>query len=309
MILYWGQKMTVNCKLQGFCLLLLLGFLYPLNSVNAQSSETQLGSTLSAQKQELKGYATTSDTMPFYMSQNGPHLFRINSGSRFVAICETGLASNTANIGDVIEAKLAKDVSYAGQIVIPKSSILKGHVSLVDRARHSLRAELPGKHWLNAQGAIGLQFTEIIVNGKSFPINATPAPRTLVNSVAAVRFPVVIDKQGDIAVSYSGGKYSCLALAIEGGSLAAGPIGLVVGSAVSGLAGAASPSYALGHPDEQKGFKERSKGFLLGVAKGLPGVGLVTDAVEHGSELSIASGDSFVVELKEDLEIDFEHRK
>ena len=279
-------------------------FAFPGEAPPADAVESNYrGPSTQAAEDELKGYTTISDALPLYISENGPRMFRIGTGSRFVVTCETGISSDTANIGDPISVRLAHSVTYAGETVMPIGTILEGTVSLVDRSRHPLRADLPGKHWLNAQGALGLNFSKLEIRKLAIPIVAGPAPKTVISAVASSKFPMVADKKGDITVYYSAGKYAGLDLAIEGGSLAAGPFGLILGPALSGIAGAASPTYAYGHPEEEKGFKERSKGFFLGMVKGLPGGGLVTGAVEHGVDPVLVPGDKFIVELQQDLEL------
>ena len=262
----------------------------PFNPSQAPSAE-----------RSIKGFASITDGMPMYLSQVSAASFRMDAGSRFVAVLETGISSSTANLGDPVSAKTATPIYYDGKIVIPAGSTLHGTIFLVDKSRSPLKSDLPGKHWLNAQGALGLRFDKLVIGHKSFPLNATPAAKAVVNAVASTtRSRLVTDKNGDITVYYGAGKYGAMEVAIEGGSLATGPFGLIVGPALSGIAGAASPSYAFGHPEEQKGFKERTKGFFVGMVKGLPGGGIVTGAAEHGYDVALVPGDKVILELKED---------
>lgn len=256
------------------------------------------------EEKELKGFATIKDVMPLYVSQTSAKDFRIDAGSRFVVALESGIDSATANLGDSVSAKVAEAFTYAGETVIPAGATLSGSIVSVDKARSTLKSDLPGKHWLNAQGGIGIRFDKLTVQGRSFTMNAVPAPKAMVAAVATTtRSRLVTDKNGDITVYYGSGKYTGLTLGIEGASLATGPFGLLVGPALSGIAGAASPSYAEGHPEEQKGFKVRTKGFFIGMVKGLPGGGIVTGAVEHGYEVRLVPGDKVVLELKEDMNL------
>lgn len=275
-------------------------------SANAQfvpSAPKAAEETAPSDAEDLKGYQSVNDLLPVYISETAPFTYTIRAGSRFVVSTETGFSSATAAMGDALNAKFVKPLEYAGYNVIPAGAEIKGSISLVDHSRHSLRADLPGKHWLNAQGAIGITFNSLEIGAKNFPLSAIPAPKSSVSAVAASRFPIVVDKEGDLTVYYGNGKYATMSLAIEGGSMAAGPFGLLLGPALSGIAGAASPSYALGHPSDAEGFKARSKGFFLGMVKGLPGGGLLTGAVEHGSDVALVPGDEFIIELKSDLVI------
>lgn len=265
------------------------------------SPESQSSPSDSSIERDLKGFATVTDTMPMYLSQISANGFRMDAGSRFVVILETGISSSTANIGDLVTAKLAAPISYAGETVAQAGSPLTGTIFLVDKSRNTLKSDLPGKHWLNAQGGLGIRFDKLTAGKRTFTLNAIPAAKAMVSAVATpTRSRLVTDKNGDITVYYGSGKYAGLALGIEGASIATGPFGLLIGPALSGIAGAASPSYAVGHPYDTKGFKERTKGFLAGMVKGLPGGGIVTGAVEHGYDVVLVPGDKIILELKED---------
>lgn len=275
------------------------------HSAQLANDGTAGGSTPeSSQEKDLKGFANIRETMPIYLSQTSVNGFRMDAGSRFVVVLENGIDSSSANLGDSVSAKLAETISYAGETVIPAGSMLSGSLVFVDKARSPLRADLPGKHWLNAQGGIGIRFDKLVIRNRTISLNAVPAPKAMVNAVATTtRSRLITDKNGDITVYYGSGKYTGMELGIEGASLATGPFGLLVGPALSGIAGAASPSYAEGHPDDQKGFKVRTKGFFLGMVKGLPGGGIVTGAAEHGYDVVLVPGDKIILELKEDMNI------
>lgn len=299
-------SMATNLLALGLILAVCVSFFFSSSAFAAvpsdsPSSESSSSTSEASVEKDLKGYATVSDTMPMYLSQISANGFRMDAGSRFVVVLETGISSSTANIGDLVTAKLAQSISYAGETIAHAGSPLTGSIFMVDKSRSTLKSDLPGKHWLNAQGGLGIRFDKLTAGKRTFTLNAVPAAKAMVSAVATpTRSRLITDKNGDITVYYGSGKYAGLALGIEGASLATGPFGLLIGPALSGIAGAASPSYAVGHPDDTKGFKERTKGFLAGMVKGLPGGGIVTGAVEHGYDVVLVPGDKIILELKED---------
>jgi hypothetical protein len=251
--------------------------------------------------------------------------FKIAGGSCFSITFEDEVDSATAGIGAPVTATLNEDLRFERFTLLPSGSRLIGHVTSVDPARRGIKAEIPGRHWLNSQGAIGIEF-ELIVrrDDQRFQMAAKPCPGTRLTEVkkpvdllappaagsaqptdstspARLRIPVIVDKQGDLVVDYHGKRNMLIHLAIDGGSFAAGPFGMAVGPVANGLVGAVSPSYAFGHPADMTGVKEREKGFAVGAVRGLPAVGLITDAAEKGRDVSVTAGDSLVLRLSDDL--------
>ncbi|MBX9685489.1 MAG: hypothetical protein K2X27_02230 [Candidatus Obscuribacterales bacterium] len=292
--------------------------LFNLNACLAASSDEGSDSKATDYLQ-AKGYLSIKDALATTISQTGEHSYKIEAGSRFLVVCDNGLSSSTAKVGDLVSVKLANDIYFDGHVILPKSTELQGVVSQVEQGRSGLSADLPGKHWMNAQGVLGLQFKQAEIGEKRISLEANPVPMSLVAGATPGRLSTVTDKQGDFTLYYHSGRYACINAGIAGSSVATGAagsalaqrvgsyalsrVGFFVPAIMSGMAGAASPSYALGHPDEQVGLRERGKGFMLGFAKGLPGGGILMSAVQQGTDVSLAPGDEFVVELKSAADI------
>lgn len=232
----------------------------------------------------------------------GDGVFRILQGSRFAITVNQPINTATAALGDPVYARLAEDLKLDGGVVATAGALVSGHIKSVDRARRQLRSDVPGHHWLDANGGVGIVFDRLLAdNGQSLNIDAIPAPGTRVQSADSHSQPLVVDKRGEISLSYRGNTFGVLGLAIEGASLAAGPFALAVGPTLSGIAGALSPSYAFGRPSQDVCGHRRIKGFFMGAVKGAPGGFLVSGAVNHGDNVLLAPGDRLTLELAADL--------
>jgi hypothetical protein len=291
-------------------------------SVTAYGAPAETGSAA----EPLTGAVDASATaLSFSAYPAGNGQYKIGGGSCFSITFQDDVDSASAAIGTPVTAIVNEDLRYGQITLVPAGSRLIGHVTSVDPARRGLKADLPGRHWLNAQGVIGVEFDEIVRRDDTrFQIDAGPCPGTRLTEVkrpvdllvpapaggapaqlssqpARLRIPVIVDKQGDLVVDFHGKRNTLIHLAIDGGSIAAGPFGLAVGPLANGIVGAISPSYAFGHPADMTGVREREKGFAVGAARGLPGVGLVTDAMEKGRDVSVTRGDSLVLRLAGDV--------
>jgi hypothetical protein len=232
----------------------------------------------------------------------GDGVFRVLQGSRFGIAVTQPISTATAEIGDPVYARLTDDLKLDGGVVATAGALVSGHIMSVDRARRQLRSDIPGHHWLDANGGVAIAFDELLAdNGQSLDIDAMPAPGTQVQRADSHSAPLAVDKRGDISFSYKGKTFGALGLAIEGASLASGPFALAVGPTLSGIAGALSPSYAFGRPSQDVSGHRRIKGFFMGAVKGAPGGFLVSGAVNHGDNVSLLPGDRLVVELTADL--------
>lgn len=269
--------------------------------------------------QQFAGEVTNNAPLPMTILPVGPREFVVGSGSCFAVTIQDDLDSASAAIGYPITATLTADLRSGNVLLAPAGSRLIGHVTSVDAARRSLKADIPGKHWLDAQGAIGLEFDELVrPDDVRVQLDAIPCPGTrltqgnrIVTNVAGdvdtakphTRMPISVDKQGDLTVDFHAKRNTLIHLAIDGGAIAAGPFGLAIGPLANGIAGAISPSYAFGHPADMTGAKEREKGFAMGAVRGLPVVGFVADAAEKGRDVNVAQGDTLILRLKSDMQI------
>lgn len=232
--------------------------------------------------------------------RSGPRSWQVVSGGSLQVEMLTTLDSETANVGDSCEAKLTAPMrSENGAVLARAGAIISGHVTAVDRSSRVIKADIPSHHWLDANGALGLEFNQIAAAGRQINLQATPVPYSQVVQFAAAAgnnpVPLAVDKKGDVTVKFSGVKYGAMSTAITGGELATGPIGLVAGPLISGVVGAVSPAYSYGKPAQDVEGHRRIKGFFLGMVKGLPGGGLLTGSVEHGEDISLAAGDRLLL--------------
>lgn len=233
--------------------------------------------------------------------RSGPRSWQVVSGGSLQVEMLTTLDSATANVGDSCEAKLTAPMhSENGEVLAQAGSIITGRVTGVDRSSRVIKADLPSRHWLDANGALGLEFDQIQA-GRQIRLRATPLPGSEVIRFAAGNpIPLEVDKKGEVTVKFSGVKYGAMSTAITGGELATGPIGLVAGPLISGVVGAVSPAYSYGKPAGDVEGHRRIKGFFLGMVKGLPGGGLLTGAVEHGEDISLATGDRLLLGVRQE---------
>jgi hypothetical protein len=233
--------------------------------------------------------------------RSGTRSWQVVSGGSLQVEMLSPIDSETANVGDSCEARLTAPMrSQSGAILARAGSIVTGHVTAVDRSSRIIKADIPSHHWLDANGALGLEFDQVVASGSQIDLHATPVPGSEVarSNASGNPMPLEVDKKGDVTVKYSGVKYGAMSTAIEGGELATGPIGLVAGPLISGVVGAVSPAYSYGKPAQDVEGHRRIKGFFLGMVKGLPGGGLLTGAVEHGENISLSAGDRLLLEVR-----------
>jgi hypothetical protein len=229
----------------------------------------------------------------------------LEPGTRLPITIETGSTSKTAQIGDVVKARLSNDLSFGNRLVARKGSLVQGHVCSVQKARKVLQAELSRQRWLKSAGELGVQFDEIVTEqNEHLPLVASPARQSrFVKDMDEGRV-LGINSKGEIVSPLSAqlksqGIHWGIHIAVTAGGVAGGPIGLGVMPVAYGCLGAISPSFAFMHPVGKNVPHRRIKGFALGALSGLPGGGIVCDAIVRGPEASIEPGDAFEVELKQ----------
>ncbi|MBX3077510.1 hypothetical protein KF913_26600, partial [Candidatus Obscuribacterales bacterium] len=107
-----------------------------------------------------------------------PGMTKISAGAQFPVVVVSSLNSKHNQIGDPLEARLKTDIKIGGKLIAKKGDRVVGHVSSCSKARKMLHAEMSTKRWMRANGAIGLQFDEIVTeSGEHLPLVAKPAKR------------------------------------------------------------------------------------------------------------------------------------
>jgi hypothetical protein len=227
----------------------------------------------------------------------------ISTGACFPVSILTELSSKDAKDGDPIQARTAVDIKIGGKLIAPKGTMVTGHVTNVEKARALLHSELSMKRWLRANGAIGMQFDELVTaSGEHLPLVATPARSARIVKNKNEGRVLGVNDRGEIATPLSMQlKAQGAHLLIRGAASAGGVFSFGIVPVAYGTIGAICPSFAYGHPVGQSVRHRRLKGFGLGVLTGLPGGFLVADSIVHGQDAVIKPGDQFLVEFKQDF--------
>lgn len=235
--------------------------------------------------------------------QDSPDKVQIAAGTTVPIVVLSSLTSKHAKVGDRVEARLKTDMRIAGRIVAARGSTVLGHVSTVYKARRLLAAELQlRKRWMRANGAIGLQFDEIVTNDGHLKLDAVPAtkPRIIANKNEGRLLGV--NKKGQIASPLSVQlKHQGLHMAARAGASAGGVFTMGALPVLFGLIGAADPSFAFMHPVGKNVRHRRLKGFGMGFVSGLPGGFIIADYLIKGVEAEVKPGDEFLVALKQNF--------
>lgn len=225
----------------------------------------------------------------------------IVAGAQFPVILISEHNSKTSKVGNPVEGRLNIDLKIGGKLVATKGCRVIGHVFTVRPARRLLHAELSPKAWMKANGAIGIQFDEIISHtGEHLPLVAMPArqPRIVVNKHEGRIMGV--NHRGEVASPLSTQlKGQAAHLAIRAGCSAAGVFSMGAVPLAYGVVGAINPSFAFLKPVGLNVRHRRLKGFAMGVCQGLPGGFLVSDMIIKGPEAVVKPGDTFLCEFKE----------
>lgn len=235
---------------------------------------------------------------------DSPDKIQITAGTEFPVVCVSCLNSKTAKPGDRVEARLKVDIKIGGKMIAPKGSKVIGHVSSAHPARRLLVAELKLRdRWMRANGAIGLQFDEIVNNkNEHMPLIAVPARHArIVNNKNEGRV-LGVNHEGQIASPLSIQlKHQGVHLAIRGAAAVGGVFSMGALPVAFGVIGAMDPSFAFMHPVGKNVHHRRLKGFGMGVLSGLPGGFIVADFVVRGTEAEVKPGDEFLVSFKQDF--------
>ncbi len=232
-----------------------------------------------------------------------PGMTKISSGACFPVVISSGLTSKLTKVGDPVEAALKIDITIGGKLIAKKGDKVVGRVVTCHKARRILHAELSGKRWMRANGAIGLQFDEIVTQkGEHLPLVAKPAQRSrIVKNVNEGRVLGVNDN-GEIAGPLSTQlKHQAAHLAIRGAASAGGALSFGIVPVAYGIVGAINPSFAFLHPVGKNVPHRRLKGFAMGLASGVPGGFLIADSIIKGVEAEVKPGDEFLAQFHQDF--------
>ncbi|MBX9669339.1 MAG: hypothetical protein K2X93_17065, partial [Candidatus Obscuribacterales bacterium] len=232
-----------------------------------------------------------------------PGMTKISSGACFPVVVSSALTSKLTRVGDPVEAALKTDIKIGGRLIAKKGDKVVGRVVSCYKARRMLHAELSGKRWMRANGAIGIQFDEIVTDkGEHLPLVAKPAQRSrIVKNVNEGRVLGVNDN-GEIAGPLSTQlKHQAAHLAIRGAASAGGALSFGIVPVAYGIVGAINPSFAFLHPVGKNVPHRRLKGFAMGLASGVPGGFLIADTIIKGVEAEIKPGDEFLAQFHQDF--------
>ncbi len=89
-------------------------------------------------------------------------LVEVPVGTELDVRLQTPLSSKTAKVEDRFEATTATDLQSGETVLIPAGALMRGVVSAVSKATR-----------LNRKGSLALRFTEISIDGMTYPANAT----------------------------------------------------------------------------------------------------------------------------------------
>jgi hypothetical protein len=230
--------------------------------------------------------------------------WRVVAGSQFRIALSHQINSRDASPGQPVTARLLKNLELGGNLIAPAESTVKGSITQVTSARNKLMANLSMKRWGQDDGMIRVEFREIVCpDGKRVAIKASPAPLTMVEDLLKDRGSVRVTQKGFITFAPQGGaKYKVAHRAVAAASTAAGPVGSLVARPVANaVLSAASPSYAERRPVDRQERSSLTRRLTLGLAEGVPGGSLVTDAFRKGDNVVVDIEQPIVLELKEDL--------
>ncbi len=234
---------------------------------------------------------------------DSPGKTKINVGARFPVVVATAHTSKTSRTGDPVEGCLKIDLRIGGRLVGKKGDLVRGHITSAHKARRILHAELSRKRWMRANGAIGLQFDEIITaDGQHLPLVAVPARNSRIVRNKNEGRVLGVNHSGQIVSPLSTQlKHQAAHLAIRGAASAAGVFSMGIVPVAYGVVGAMNPSFAFLHPVGKNVPHRRLKGFTMGVVSGLPGGFLIADTIIKGEESVIKPGDEFLAEFTQEF--------
>ena len=227
----------------------------------------------------------------------------ISAGSRFRIAVISEHSSKTAKVGDPVEGRLKNDLVISGRLVAKAGSKVVGKISSAEPARKLLHAELSSKRWMRANGAIGLNFYEIVTDsGEHLPLSAMPARQARIVKNMNEGRVLGVNHNGQLASPLSTQlKHQAAHFAIRGAASAGGVFSFGIVPLAYACVGAANPSFAFMHPVGKNVRHRRLKGFGMGLVAGLPGGFLIADSIIRGQEAVVKPGDEFFAEFKQDF--------
>ncbi len=228
---------------------------------------------------------------------------KISAGARFYVTVLSTHNSHTAKVNDAVEARLKNDLVVGGKVVAKAGSKVVGSVVSAEPARRMLHAELSGKRWMRANGALGLNFNEIVTDqGEHLPLSAQPAQQARVVKNINDGRVLGVNHNGELASPLSIQlKHQAAHLAIRAAASAGGVFSFGIVPVAYGVVGAMNPSFAFMHPVGKNVRHRRLKGFGMGLVAGMPGGFLIADSIIKGQEAIVKPGDEFLAEFKQDF--------
>ncbi len=228
---------------------------------------------------------------------------KISAGARFKVSVLSTHNSHTAKVNDPVEGRLKNDLVVGGKVVAKAGNKVVGRVSSAEPARRILHAELSAKRWMRANGALGLNFYEIVTeSGEHLPLAAAPAQQARVVKNDNEGRVLGVNHNGELAAPLSIQlKHQAAHLAIRGAASAGGVFSFGIVPVAYACVGAANPSFAFMHPVGKNVRHRRLKGFGMGLIAGMPGGFLIADSIIKGQEAVVKPGDEFLAEFKQDF--------
>jgi hypothetical protein len=225
------------------------------------------------------------------------------AGSTFPIELEGTLSSKESVAGDKVVAHLTQDLKIGSLLLAEKGTIVEGTVSKVVPACSGLKSNKLNKRFRNANGGIQIEFSRMLGSSTNYEISAVPAKGSDVKKLSATEQQLIVNSLGELSVPYHAGRYTMLAIAISGGSMAAGPFGMAGAPAISAFCGALMPAYGLGRPAHPGEKYVRVKGAVMGALRGAPGGFLASGLFVRGLEATLASGDQITLRLNKNLSV------
>jgi hypothetical protein len=225
------------------------------------------------------------------------------AGSTFPIQLEGTLSSKESAAGDKVIGHLTQDLKVGTLLLAEKGTIVEGTISKVVPACNGIKSNKLNKRFRNANGGIQLEFSRLLGASTTYEIAAVPAKGSEVQKLSANEQQLIVNGLGELSVPYRAGRYTALAMAISGGSMAAGPFGMAGAPAISALCGGLMPAYGLGRPARPGEKYVRVKGVMMGALRGAPGGFLTSGFFVHGLEATLASGDQITLRLNKDLSV------
>lgn len=220
-----------------------------------------------------------------------------STGLKFRVKLTAPIDGAVAKEGDPVHGELMDTVNLPGGRFVGTGEPVFGEVTQVQQSKNLLKSNFQIKHWSNANGILSLKITRIA--NVELPFKAVPEPKSRIERGNEKDVPLQVDSRGEVMVQYKTKGYTAANVAITGGCLAAGPLGLLIGPVAGAMAGAADPAFAYGRPVTEEEGHTRVKGFFKGMIGGLPGGFLISGATNHGMNVTLNPGDVIVFQERQ----------